>query len=520
MAALVSTAPGAAGPEAPSTPRRPVPARRWGRLAVAAALVLLVLAAAALRLARFGDQPGGLFQDEAAEGLDAWRLLHQPGFHPLFFADDGGREVTFAYIVAAVFHVTGSGVVALRATAAVLGALAVAVTPLALRRFGAAAVVGGTAWAAGSTWLLTVDRDGMRNVLVPLVGTLALAALLAWGDRPAGRRRALLAGAACGLGLWTYQPLKLLPLVVAAWLLWLRRSDPVRWRAMRPALPAAVAAYAALALPIAVAAAMDPSSYFGRGLAVTAGEGDPGVGGVLTHVLRTLGMFGVLGDPNPRHDAGGLPLLPATVLILALAGAVRCRRGRRDPGMRLVLTGVPVMLLPPLVATEGGAPHFLRALGLAPFCAALVGLGVAEAVDAGRRLRGRAGAAVAATAASVLIAVPAAIGTAAYFDRPVAARYTAYSFDLVATARIAAAHPGSVVVLDDYRALVVRFLDAGGPVTVARPGRRLHPPPGTAVLALRRSTLATALGTATAERAAVAERDPSGAPRVWVVATR
>ena len=518
MAALVPTAPEAAPAEAPAHAPGSVAARPWGRrVLVAAALVLLVAAAAALRLARLGDQPGGLFQDEAAEGLDAWRILHQPGFHPLFFADDGGREVTFAYIVAAVLHLTGSGVVALRATAGILGVLAVAVTPLALRRFGTAAVVGGTAWAAGSVWLVAVDRDGMRNVLVPLVGTLAVAALLAWGGRPACRRGALIAGAACGLGLWTYQPLKLLPLVAAAWLLWLRRSDPEKWRAMRGAVPAAVAGYAVVALPIAVAAVMDPVSYFGRGLSVSAASGDPGPVALVTHVLRTLGMFGVLGDPNPRHDAGGLPLLPVTALLLALAGAARCWRGRRDPGMGLVLAGVPLMLLPPLVATEGGVPHFLRALGLAPFCAALVGLGVAEAVDAGRRLGGRGGSGLAAVVAAALIAIPAAVGTTAYFDRPVAARYDAYSFDLVATARLAAAHPGSVVVLDDYRALVVRFLDAGGAVTVAPPGHRLRPPPGTVVLALRRSTLAAALGTAAAGSAVVAERDPAGVPRVWAV---
>jgi hypothetical protein len=76
-----------------------------------------------------------------------------------------------------------------------------------------------------------------------------------------------------------------------------------------------------------------------------------------------------------------------------------------------------------------------------------------------------------------------------------------------------------VIVLDDYRALVVRFLDAGLPVTVADPGTRLRPPPGTPVLALSRATLATSLGAAAAARAAVVERDPTGAPRVWSAAS-
>jgi hypothetical protein len=271
-----------------------------------------------------------------------------------------------------------------------------------------------------------------------------------------------------------------------------------------------------VAAPIAVAAVLDPVAYFGRGLSVSAANPDhPGLAALPLHTLRTLGMFGVLGDPNPRHDAGGMPLLPLPVLLLAIAGAVRCWRRRAHPGMRLVLVGVPVMLLPPLIATEGPAPHFLRALGLAPFCAALVGLGVAEAVDAGRRLRSRAGSALAGGVAALLLLVPAVAGASAYLERPVSERYTAYSYDLVAMARLAAAHPGSVVVLDGYRALVVRFLDAGMAVDVEAPGRALRPAPGTTVLALRRRTLATAVGTAAAARAVVAERDPAGAPRVW-----
>ncbi|HEV7466158.1 MAG TPA: hypothetical protein VGP96_07640, partial [Candidatus Dormibacteraeota bacterium] len=135
MAALLPGPTLAATPPLPNPVASPSPARRRGaRLAVGAAFLLLVAAAAALRLVRLGDQPGGLYQDEAAEGLDAWRILHVPGFHPLFFAGDGGREVTFAYLVAAVFQVTGPGVIPLRATAAVLGVAAVAATPLALRR--------------------------------------------------------------------------------------------------------------------------------------------------------------------------------------------------------------------------------------------------------------------------------------------------------------------------------------------------------------------------------------------------
>jgi Dolichyl-phosphate-mannose-protein mannosyltransferase len=519
MAALVHAPAEAMAPPG-SAPPAGASATPWRgeRAVVAAAVVALVAVAALLRLLRLGDQPGGLFPDEAAEGLDAWRILHQPGFHPLYFGwgDDGGREVTFAYLVAAVFRVTGPSVLALRGTAAVLGILAVAVTPPALRRLGTPAAIGATAFAAGSVWLVAVDRDGMRDVLVPLTGTLALGALLAWADRPADRRRAALAGAACGLGLWTYQPLKLLPVLVALWLLWLRRADRARWSRLRGTLGVAVAAGAVVAAPIAAAAIMDPVAYFGRLLSVSAANPERGgLAALPGHVLRTLGMFGVLGDPNPRHDAGGMPLLPPSVLLLAVAGAARCWRRRADPRMRVLLLGVPVLLVPPLVAAEGAAPHFLRALGLEPFCAALVGLGVAAAVETGRRHRAAAGGTLAGVGAALLLGVPAALGAVDYLGRPVAGRYAAFSFGLVALAGDARARPGSVVVLDDYRAMVVRFVDVATPVRVERPGTPLRLPPGTAVLAIAPADLAGALGEEVARHATVLERDPGGVPAVW-----
>ena len=488
---------------------------------VATALGLVVAVAAVLRLARIGDQPGGLFQDEAAEGYDAWRLLHQPGFHPLFFADDGGREVPFAYLVAGVFRVAGDSVTALRATAAVLGVLTVALTPLLLRRFGRVAMLAGTAWAAGSLWLVCVDRDGMRNVTAPLVGTLALWALLAWGDRPASVRRALLAGALCGAGLWTYQPLKLLPVVVALWLLWLRRSDPPAWAALRSTLGAAAVAYAVVALPIVVAAAMDPTSYFGRGLAVSAANPDQGgLSSLPVHTLRTLGFAGLTGDPNARHDVDGLPLLPPAVALLAAAGAWRAwRRRRSDPGMRLVLLGIPVFLLPALAALEGGSPHFLRLLGLAPFCAVLVGLGAAELVDragAASRLRG---ALVAAAFVAVVLVAAGAQGAAAYFTRPVADRYGAYSFDLVALGDAALARPGCVVVVDGYDALTIDFVARGRLPRMLEPGMALTGvAAGTPVLARSLDDLhATVGGDAPATPVAVG---PDGSATVWLAVSR
>ena len=61
---------------APDARFRPNPAG-W---AAVAALIAIVAAAIALRFIDLAANPGGLYPDEGAEGLDAARLLHQSGF--------------------------------------------------------------------------------------------------------------------------------------------------------------------------------------------------------------------------------------------------------------------------------------------------------------------------------------------------------------------------------------------------------------------------------------------------------
>ncbi|HEY6379508.1 MAG TPA: hypothetical protein VI316_10055 [Candidatus Dormibacteraeota bacterium] len=495
----------------------PVPSRgRAAALVFGGTLVALVAGAAFLRLWQIQTQPGGLNPDEAAEAWDAWKILHVSGFHPLFFDDDGGRESLFAYIVAGVFRVAGPSVATLRGTSAVLGILGVAVTPLALRRFGRPVQLAGTAWAAGALWLICIDRDGFRNVLVPLVATLALAALLTWLDRPS-RTTALLAGAVCGLGLWTYQPLKLIPLWVGLWLLIVRVRDPERWARLRPHLLAGLIAYAVVAAPIAYVALTDPTGYFNRSVVTSAANPTFGYGELPIHWLRTVLMFGITGDPNERHNVAGAALLPPLVALIAILGVVRCWRNRREPGHLLVLVGLPVFLIPGLFAVEGDAPHFLRALGLEPIMAALVGLGAVEAVRVGRRLLGERRGAVAGTAVAVMALAAMTVQSATlYFNRATLDRYGPYSFDLVALAA-AARQPGTVVLLDHYAAPVVQFLDRDqSPTVIDEPlAGRVHLAPGTTVVARFASDLDAALGAGAQRAAQVVAHDPDGNPVVF-----
>ena len=482
----------------------------------------IVAVAALLRFVDLAANPGGLYGDEAAEGLDAAWLLHQPGFHPDFgvwFQSDGGREALFAYVVAGVFNFAGVSVLALRATAAAFGVAGVLGIWLLGRRFGTWAGLAGAAWAAGSLWLVCVSRDGMRNTIVPLFGAVALIALLRWAARP-GRVTALLAGAVVSLSaLYTYQPLKLLPVLAVVWLFWLRRTDRERYDRMRAGFVPFGAAFLVVAAPMIAVAVTDPTSYFGRAAAVT--PLDLGVytdSSLPVHILRTVAMFGLTGDPNNRHDVAQIPLLPLPVAALATLGLWRLWRSRRRAAESLILLSLPIFMLAPLVAVEGGSPHFLRALGLAAPLGVTIGLGAAELVEQARKRRGGRAGRLAVAAVALTLAAVAAWSGFSYLSRPVADRYDAYSYAVAAAGRYAAGHPGSAVVIDSYDAMDIQLLDWGDQPAIIDTGSRIAEPGAyRTFVAMSPGDLTTALGRETGGRAAPVAWDPAGDPVVWAV---
>jgi Dolichyl-phosphate-mannose-protein mannosyltransferase len=505
--------------------------RRLGTAAAveAAAAVLIIIAAILVRFWALQSQPGGLYPDEAAEGLSAQSLLTFPGYHPVFFNSDGGREALYAYIVAAVFKVFGSSVLTLRGTAAAVGVAGVIATYVAVRRFGRGPALMAMAWTAGSLWMIAVSRDGFRNILTVLVGAAALAALLRWGDRPS-RGNAVIAGVAVALGFWTYQPLKLLPLLAILWLAWMHARDRERFQTLRATWRWAGAAFVVVVLPMVYTAITDFSAYFGRAAFVSVfNSGSMSMDSFPLHILKTLGMFLFTGDPNPRHDVSALPLLGPVLAVPFLLGIWHCWRRRDDHGYALVLLGLPVFLIPPLVANEGGAPHFLRSLGLEPYIAACIGLGCLEGIAIVRRFISgipRAERSVTRTGWIVCAFAVTALGVASavtYLNRPVTDRYAAFTFADVALANAAVDNstdggPSTLVILDSYDAMDVQFLDAGRVPTIVAPMTRIaNPAVYSLIVAPSRADIAAAVGAGIAAEAQVGATDPYGNPVVFDV---
>jgi hypothetical protein len=492
--------------------------RRDPRWMTAAAVVAIAAGALVVRLYNLAAQPGGLFPDEAAEGITGRRLLHEPGYAPFFVDDDAGREALYAYLVSFVFRFFGETTVTLRATSAILGVLAILGMGLALRRFGSAVALFAMLWGAGSLWLIAVSRDGMRNIICVSVGALIVAALLLWHDRPS-RRTAFLAGAFVGLGLWTYQPLKVTPLLIVLWFVWMRRGRREHADGMLRDKRSLMVGFLIVAAPMIWTAITDPGSYFGRGLGTSVFNPDKTItASYPAHLLLTLVQFPFAGDPNPSHNVAGLPLLGPVLFALMCTGLWVCWSRRDDGACKLMLLGLPVFLLPPLIANEGGSPHFLRNLGLAPYIGGYIGLGCAHLLTLTRRFAGPGSRGLVAACLTLCLVLIGAAGFDRYITRPVSDLYDAYSYDLVTIAGAAHDGPGDLVILDKYNAMDIEFLDADNLPTIVSPGQRIaHPGAYSAILARSKSDIAHAAGDDIAARAKPIGWTPAGVPNVYAV---
>ncbi|MFZ2423701.1 MAG: hypothetical protein WA029_21420, partial [Anaerolineae bacterium] len=145
----------------------------------------IIMMAAFLRFWQLTNTPPGYHFDEAFEGLEAWRLLQDPPYRPLFFTGNFGVEPLFIYLTAIAFKLLGVGPVVQRGVAALIGSLTVpAVWLLAVElrrwqpRLPASLPLWSAAVQAGLFWAISASRIGYEPGLVPLLLCPLLWALL------------------------------------------------------------------------------------------------------------------------------------------------------------------------------------------------------------------------------------------------------------------------------------------------------------------------------------------------------
>ncbi len=185
------------------------------------ALVLIVLLGAAFRLSNLRGVPPEMTSDHVEKLLDAQRGLD--GTHQIFFPNNGGREPFQMYAMALFAQLPGLSMnfPSLKLLSALEGLITLPILWWMGRE-----VIGkdepvlgnlvGLALAglvAASYWHTSLSRIGLRIVLTPLV-TALLVVYLSRALRDNQRSDFIKAGLVLGIGLYTYQAVRMLPLVV------------------------------------------------------------------------------------------------------------------------------------------------------------------------------------------------------------------------------------------------------------------------------------------------------------------
>ncbi|MBW7882545.1 MAG: hypothetical protein H3C34_07900 [Caldilineaceae bacterium] len=362
-------------------------------------LFLAVLAAAAgLRLWQINVIPPGFHFDESFEGLEAWRILTDPGYRPLFLTGNFGVPPLNAYANAVTFGIAQfvggeAGPTAMRVTAAlfgVLGVLAVAALAMELRhlqpgRFTAAFPLFAAALLATMRWHIHFSRIGIEPVLVPLEWTAAT-----WLFLRGWRTQRWLPYAGCGVVLaatiYTYQGAWIIPFLMGPVVLvrWLHdRFTPATPEKPRPLAPLAgtlltAAAAAILVAPLLIVFIQNPDLLFLRPsqIAVTS-EQAATPQGPLKNMLAYLMMFvpvGQVGDLDPRRNLPGEAALNLWQALPFWLGMALTLWRIRQPAYIILLVGLIGLLLPGVFSEY--APHYHRVLGAAAPAALIAAAGL------------------------------------------------------------------------------------------------------------------------------------------------
>jgi hypothetical protein len=326
-------------------------------------MVPILLLAAALRWAALPEMADMLGFDESAYAADAAAWLASPRPTP-FFPANNGREGGWIYLLAAFMAGAGYSPFIARLAAGFLGVLAVAATyRLGREMFGRRAGLGAAAGMAVLYWPVHLSHIAMRANLLPALGALSLAFLLA-AIRTRQRKLWLAAGLCGGVLAYTYTSAQawavLVGLLLAACAL----------RGRRGALIALLLALG-VAAPMAIYAWRHPDQVLLR-----VGQSATLSGAALVGALEAwLRAWLIRGDILLNHNIPGRPILdPAAAVLFGLGVLSLIRRRAWRVGLVGALAGLSI--LPSLLSEF--PPHFLRSVGLTVPIALLIGLGAAN----------------------------------------------------------------------------------------------------------------------------------------------
>ena len=345
----------------------------------------VVILALTVRLVGLQGLPAGLWFDEADNINQARHILSDPG-NTLVFVPSTNLPSLFLLPIALVIDLAGVSITTARLVSVAFGGAGVVAIFLLTRLVlgsGLALIAG--LLAAVMRWDINWSRIGMHGITGPLFAALTGYLLL----KAVRSERAItfaFAGATLGLGMWFYASFRLFPLVIAFIILHqliLGRSN--RRRFIRNVLLMAVAAFI-VAAPVVQSAIVDSERFFSR-TNNTSVFTQYSPGEALDQVRIGLGkhalMFNYKGDPNPRHNLPGAPMLDFLSGILMILGMGVAFARWRNVALVVMPFWIFFMIMPGVITLPFEAPQSLRSIVVIPAVVVLTTLALAAVWWAG-----------------------------------------------------------------------------------------------------------------------------------------
>ena len=361
-------------------------------------LIAILLIAALLRLWQIDTLPPGFHFDESFEGLEAWRILTDPTYRPIFLTGNFGVPPLNAYANAltfGLFRLIGGeiGPMAMRITAAcfgIIGVLALYGLATELRhlanqfksiQLSPAFPIFAAATLAIMRWHIHFSRMGIEPIIVPLLWTATFWLLLK-GHRTNQWQPFIGCGILLAACMYTYQAAWIIPLLTIPITLHLMFFHATSLRSSLSTIhyPLSTALVAILLItPLCWFFWQNPDLLLLRPqqlniVGATGSPADSTLWGNLWATMKMFGPFGLPGDLDPRRNLPGAPAINIWLTIPFYLGLLITLWRFYQPAYAFILWGL-VGLLAPGIFSEY-APHFHRILGAAAPVALFCGIGL------------------------------------------------------------------------------------------------------------------------------------------------
>ncbi|MEK7464660.1 MAG: glycosyltransferase family 39 protein [Patescibacteria group bacterium] len=360
---------------------------KWKTIFLLVAITLLTIF---LRFYSIKSTPPGLYPDEAMNGNNAIEAL-RAGQFKIFYPENNGREGLFINIQAMFLKLFGAPNInpepwMLRIPSAIFGTLTVlGLYFLGRQLFNNRAIALLASFLlATSFWHINFSRIGFRAIMAPFFLTWAIYFILLSFRKinkltpmPYSSFLPIIGGVVYGLGFYSYIAYRATPLIIALILILFLREHGLH-KTLKIGALFTIAAII-VAVPLGMFFLENPGDFLGRTSQISIFNSPTPIRDLAINILKTGGMFNILGDYNWRHNISGSPQLfwPVGILFLfgILTGIKNIYKNHEDKIVSIILFSWLIVTALPVVVSNEGLPHALRAIIMIPPVFVLSALG-------------------------------------------------------------------------------------------------------------------------------------------------